>query len=176
MSPELSNWELLFRLALATAIGAIIGYEREKNKKPAGIRTHVLISVASCMIAMISAYGFTSAFSSELVGVNFNFDPARLVVGVLTGIGFIGGGIIWKSPTGIIGITTAADIFFLAALGIAIGLGLYLLAAAASLIAIITLVADDFQQFIKNKRLKKAGCAAANTVDSAAADSAPHQE
>lgn len=165
MSPELSSWELLLRLALATAVGAIFGYERKKSKKPAGIRTHVLISLASCMIALISAYGFTSAYSPELAGVNFNIDPARLVVGVLTGIGFIGGGIIWKSPTGVIGITTAAEVFFLAALGIAIGLGLYLLAGAAGLIAIITLVAADFKQLMQVKREKAASCGAVSQQD-----------
>ncbi|NLF80606.1 MAG: MgtC/SapB family protein [Clostridia bacterium] len=156
ISPGLSSWELVFRLALAAIIGAIFGYERKKSKKPAGIRTHVLISLASCMVALVSAYGFAGVYSPELVGINFNIDPARLVVGVLTGIGFIGGGIIWKSTTGVIGITTAAEIFFLAALGIAIGLGLYLLAGVAALIAIITLVASDIKQLMPGKRKAEA--------------------
>lgn len=146
--------EIIIRLLLATGIGILFGVERKRSKKPVGARTHVLIALAACLIAMISAYGFADA-SHFAAGVNVNSDPARLVVGILTGIGFIGAGIIFKTPTGVQGITTAAEIFLLAALGIAVGLGFYFITAIATGIAIITMVATDIASAWRKKRGKK---------------------
>ncbi len=131
----LSNTDICIRLLVATLVGMILGIERERRHKPAGFRTHILICVACTIISMISAYGYGNFVSSGI-----NIDPARLTVGVLTGIGFIGAGIIWKAPSGSVqGITTAANIFLLAALGIAIGLGFYFLVGAATAIGFLTL-------------------------------------
>ena len=153
----LSYWEIILRLVIATAIGMLFGFERKRSKKPVGIRTHVLVSLAACIIAIVSAYGFTTFIDYYPSSVNFTVDPARLLVGMLTGIGFIGAGIIWKSKTGIIGITTAAEIFLLAALGIAVGLGFYFLVIAATIIAIINMIADDLWVKWKKKRQVKKG-------------------
>lgn len=148
----ISHHEIIIRLLTATAIGCIIGFERKKHQKPVGMRTHVLICVAACMLAMISAYGF----SDTIDGINVRADPARLVVGMLTGIGFIGAGIIWKSPSGSVqGITTAAEIFMLAALGIAAGLGHFFLAAMVTIITIITLMANKLADKYRRKRQEK---------------------
>lgn len=117
---NISYGEIISRLLLATAIGIIFGFERKRSNKPVGIRTHVLIALASCLVAIISSYGLAQL--SAAYPHNTTSDPARLVVGILTGIGFIGAGIIWKTPAGVQGITTAAEIFLLAALGICIGL------------------------------------------------------
>jgi putative Mg2+ transporter-C (MgtC) family protein len=147
--------ELTLRLLLATGIGVLFGLERQKSKKPIGPRTHVLVCLAACVITLISAYGFNAVYQYYPVGINFTIDPARLVVGVLTGIGFIGAGIIWKSPTGVIGITTAAEIFLLAALGISIGMGFYFLTALATAIAILTMIADHLWQAGRKKLDRK---------------------
>lgn len=132
---QLSNSEIFVRLLIATLVGMILGIERERRHKPAGVRTHIMICLASAILTMISAYGFT-----DFAGSGINSDPARLTVGVLTGIGFIGAGIIWKAPSGSVqGITTAANIFLLASLGIAIGLGYYFIVAIATAIGYLTL-------------------------------------
>ncbi len=144
--------EIILRLLLATAIGIIFGVERKRSKKPVGARTHVLIALAACVIAIISAYGFVDASQYYAAGIVVNTDPARLVVGILTGIGFIGAGIIFRTPTGVQGITTAAEIFFLATLGIACGLGCYFIAGIATVIAIINMLAVDILIFFRKRR------------------------
>jgi len=120
---DLTQKEMIIRLSVALLIGAILGYERTKNRKPAGIRTHALVCISCTTVSMISAYGF-----AEFAQVRA-MDPARLIVGIITGIGFLGAGIIWKEGRGIHGLTTAANIWAVAGLGIAIGLGHFFLAA-----------------------------------------------
>ena len=152
----ISYKEILIRVLLATLIGLIFGVERERSHKPAGVRTHILVCLAACVIAIISIYGFVYAFPHGPANVNVNADPARLVTGVLTGIGFLGAGIIWKSPNGSVqGITTAAEVFMLAALGIACGLGMYFLAGLGAVIAFITMLADSIYRQSKRSRFKK---------------------
>ena len=157
---DISYWEITLRLLLATGIGILFGFERKRSKKPVGVRTHVLIALASCVVAIISSYGLAQL--SSAYPQNITSDPARLVVGILTGIGFIGAGIIWKTPAGVQGITTAAEIFLLAALGISIGLGFYFLTAVATVIAIIDMIADNLWSKWHKKR-SRAKDAAANT-------------
>jgi putative Mg2+ transporter-C (MgtC) family protein len=121
----LQESEIALRLLTALLVGTILGFERSKAKKPAGIRTHSLVCIASTMISMVSAYGFGEFISSSSISM----DPARLIVGVITGIGFLGAGIIWKDSShgDVRGLTTAANIWAAAGLGIAIGLGHYFL-------------------------------------------------
>ena len=112
----ISDGQILLRMLLALFVGAIIGFERTKNKKAAGIRTHALVCISSASITIISAYGF-GEFATR------TRDPARLAVGIITGIGFLGAGIIWKGPVGDVrGLTTAANIWAAAGLGIGIGM------------------------------------------------------
>lgn len=137
---SLSYAEIIFRLCIATAIAIAFGIERQRKNKPVGVRTHVLICLAACEIAILSAYGFTDVFHAYPANVAVRSDPARLVVGMLTGMGFIGAGIIYKTPgRHIYGITTAAEIFLTAVLGIGIGLGQYFLSLLVSVIALATL-------------------------------------
>ena len=103
------------RLLVSALLGSIIGYERESNKKPAGLRTHVLVCLASCLVTIISITQFPE-------------DPARLVSQIIPGIGFIGAGSIIASGEKVIGITTATGIFVTSAIGIAVGTGNYVLA------------------------------------------------
>ena len=116
---ELSQYfEPIIRLFVSAILGAIIGYERESNHKPAGLRTHVLVCVASCLVTLVSI-------------IEFPEDPARLLAQIIPGIGFIGAGTIIASGEKVIGITTATGIFVTSALGIAVGTGNILLAVVS---------------------------------------------
>ena len=110
--------EPVIRLMLAAALGAVIGFERESSHKPAGLRTHVLVSVASCLVTLVSILEFPE-------------DPARLLAQIIPGIGFIGAGSIIASGEKVTGITTATGIFVTSSIGIAVGTGNYILAIAA---------------------------------------------
>ena len=146
----LSESEIVIRLLTALLVGTILGFERSKSKKPAGIRTHSLVCIASTMISIVSAYGFGEFVNSP----TFSMDPARLIVGVITGIGFLGAGIIWKDSShgDVRGLTTAANIWAVAGLGIAIGLGHYFLTFAA--VATMQLALKTAQILIKLGLLK----------------------
>ena len=110
-----NNLELmiLVRILLALVLGFALGFERELYKRPAGLRTHVLVCVASCLIMLVSMYGFDEG------------DPARLAAQVVSGIGFLGAGAILRGDKDIKGITTAATIWMSAMLGLACGNGFY---------------------------------------------------
>jgi putative Mg2+ transporter-C (MgtC) family protein len=128
MSPEI---ESVSRLLLAAVLAAMIGFQREKASKPAGLRTHILIGMGSALFTVVSIYGFSGAA-----------DPARIAAGVVTGIGFIGAGVIFRGMRGdkVMGITTAASIWITAAIGIAAGAGLYIIATAAAVVTLLVLM------------------------------------
>lgn len=118
----ISQSEIVLRLFVGLIVGLILGFERTLKHKAAGIRTHALVCISATSISIVSAYGF-----AEFKGT-VNMDPARLIVGIITGIGFLGAGIIWREPSGSIqGLTTAANIWAVAGLGIAVGLGHFFL-------------------------------------------------
>ena len=120
----ISQEDIIIRLLVALLIGSILGFERSKAHKPAGMRTHALVCIAATTISMVSAYGFTEFMHDNQA---IAMDPARLIVGIITGIGFLGAGIIIKDTDtdkgSIRGLTTAANVWAAAGLGIAIGLG-----------------------------------------------------
>lgn len=121
--------EIILRLLLAAALGAIIGYQRERAKKPAGLRTHVLICIGAALFTVASIYGFGATG-----------DPARVAAGVVAGIGFLGAGAIIRGGEGIVaGLTTAATIWSVAGIGLAAGAGLYLASAVATALVLIVL-------------------------------------
>jgi len=118
------------RLLLAATLGAIIGYQRERARKPAGLRTHILISAGAALFAIASAFGF-----------GIGADPSRIAAGVVAGIGFIGAGAIIRREGGIVeGLTTAATIWAIAAIGLAAGAGLYIVSVVAAAIVSIVLL------------------------------------
>lgn len=124
MSPTL---EFVLRLVAASFVGAVIGFERKYRAKGAGIGTHVLVATGAAMFMLVSQYGFEGAA---------RFDAARVAAGVVSGIGFIGGGIILKVQNRVSGLTTAAGLWVTASLGLAIGGGLYILSGAALVIVL----------------------------------------
>jgi len=120
--------EMSLRLLLATALGAIIGYQRERAGKPAGLRTHVLICVGAALFTIASIYGFAAD------------DTARVAAGVVAGVGFLGAGAIIRGGEGVVaGLTTAATIWAVAGIGLAAGAGLYLVSAVTTVIILIVL-------------------------------------
>ena len=131
----LPQWELVGRLLLAAALGSIIGFERERSVRAAGLRTHMLVSVGSCLIIIVSAYGFNTVLGRYVV-----LDPSRVAAQVVTGIGFLGAGSIILRNEAVKGLTTAASIWAVAAIGLAAGAGLYI-AAVASTVIILAILA-----------------------------------
>jgi len=119
------EWELALRLLVASLLGAVIGLQRELVGKPAGMRTHVLVSLGCALFTVVSLEGFGPAA-----------DPARVAAGVVAGIGFLGAGAIIRGTQGmVIGLTTAASIWAVAAIGLAVGAGLYFLALVGTALA-----------------------------------------
>ena len=130
MTPP-TELELIARLALAVALGAVLGLERETRHKTAGLRTHTLVALGAAL--------FTIAGAFAVVGVQN--DPSRVAAQVVTGIGFIGAGAMIRSGVTITGITTAATLWMAAAFGVAAAMGLYLVSVAAGAMALIVILA-----------------------------------
>ncbi|QXM05520.1 MgtC/SapB family protein [Crassaminicella indica] len=117
----ISSTEIIFRLVLASILGGLIGLERESNNRPAGFRTHILVTAGAALIMLISMYGFNG------FGVNGSGgEPARLAAQVVSGIGFLGAGTILRQGNCIHGLTTAASLWVCGCIGLAIGNGYYL--------------------------------------------------
>jgi len=117
----LGAWELVLRFGLATVLGGLIGLERERLDRAAGLRTHALVSLASALIMVVSTYGFPNMVDGVAVGL----DPSRVAAQVVSGIGFLGAGVIIFRENTIRGLTTAATVWSVAGVGLATGGGLY---------------------------------------------------
>ncbi|SMB94049.1 putative Mg2+ transporter-C (MgtC) family protein [Desulfonispora thiosulfatigenes DSM 11270] len=134
------TWELeiTIRLLLAALLGGLIGIERETLNKSAGFRTHTLVSVGSCLIMIVSI----SMYLNYPPDINSprGSDPARMAAQVVSGIGFLGAGTILRSGTGVKGLTTAATLWVVSGLGLAVGSGLYFPAIITTIIVFISLV------------------------------------
>jgi putative Mg2+ transporter-C (MgtC) family protein len=122
------DFELLARLLLAAVLGGAIGAERELNDQPAGLRTHMLLTIGACLFTLISAYGFGRGT-----------DPSRIAAQIVTGIGFLGGGAIVRHGLTVKGVTTAASIWATASVGVAIGAGSYVLGTGGAVLVVGTL-------------------------------------
>lgn len=129
----ITNSDIIIRLLVALIVGGLTGLEREKSHQFAGFRTHILVSVGSC-ITSITSLSLFFEYSAHA-----NIDPARLSAQVLSGIGFLGAGAILKTSNGIRGLTTAAGIWATACIGIAVGYGYYVLSISAWLFVMVTL-------------------------------------
>ena len=125
--------EQMIKLIMAVILSGLIGYEREKSHKPAGLRTHVVVCIGATLLTIISVDYFFE-------------DNARLVSALVTGLGFLGAGAIIASGRDIKGMTTAATIWFVAMVGIGVGIGWYQLSAMATIIVFILLVLGRFEK------------------------------
>ncbi|MDN5893522.1 MAG: MgtC/SapB family protein [Nocardioides sp.] len=121
-------------LVAAFVLCSLIGVERQLRNKAAGYRTHVLVGLGSCAFTLVSAYGFSAVLGSDV-----NLDPSRIAAQIVSGIGFLGAGVIFKGHSVVRGLTTAATIWVAAAVGMACGSGMLSLAIALTLLHLLTL-------------------------------------
>lgn len=135
--------EMLLRLLLATVFGGAIGYVRELTKKAAGLRTHTLVCLGSAVFTLVSIC---------MVRGMPGGDPTRIAASVVTGIGFIGAGTIFQTGGSVRGLTTAASIWVCAAIGLAVGAGLYELATVTTVLALIVI---QLLQIVEKKYLRE---------------------
>lgn len=135
----LANEDIIIRLALSILAGALIGLEREKTRHPAGLRTHMLVCIGSTLITLTSFEMFPN-------------DPARVAAGIVTGIGFLGAGMIFRDKNNVRGLTTAASIWSVAGVGLALGTGAYFIAAVATAAILLTLGLSRIRIFGKRRK------------------------
>jgi putative Mg2+ transporter-C (MgtC) family protein len=132
-----SSGELLIRLVVGTVLGGVIGYERDIHGRPAGLRTHLIVALASTTFMLVSTHFvyFQHYGRDDLVTV----DTSRIAASVVTGIGFLGGGAILRTGLTIQGLTTADGLWLVAAIGLSAGAGMYVVSVAATLIGMLSL-------------------------------------
>jgi putative Mg2+ transporter-C (MgtC) family protein len=131
--------ELIARLLLASLLGGIIGFEREVHGRAAGFRTHLLVSLGSCLFVISSIFFYELYGNTSRIGPP-GVDPGRVAAQVVTGIGFLGAGAIIRDRASIRGLTTAACLWIAAAIGLACGIGLYVIAPFVTLLAVVSLL------------------------------------
>lgn len=131
----MQEFELILRLIIAAALGGIIGLERESVHKPAGLRTHMFVAVGAALFTILSVEAIPEMYPEATI------DPTRMISAILTGIGFLGAGvIIHKSNHQVEGITTAAGLWMASGIGIATGIGYYVLSVTSVIISLIILL------------------------------------
>jgi putative Mg2+ transporter-C (MgtC) family protein len=135
--PDLSTGEALLRLLIAAGLGGAIGLERELRDHEAGFRTHLLVSLGACVFTLVSAYAWTDWTFSQRSGVVF--DPTRIAAQIVTGIGFLGAGAIIVRGISVRGLTTAATLWVVAAIGMAAGTGYYAVGIGAAVLVLVSL-------------------------------------
>src|SRR3954469_942243 len=134
----ISEYEILVRLACSIVLGGAIGYERERREQPAGLRTHMLVALASATFTLVSLH--VASFQHYTSDGIIRYDVGRIASNVVVGIGFLGGGAIVHAGMTIKGLTTAASLWLCAAIGMASGGGMVLLAASTTGLSLFTLV------------------------------------
>jgi putative Mg2+ transporter-C (MgtC) family protein len=135
--PDLALWEGTLRLLLACALAGLIGLERERRDQEAGLRTHILVSGGACLFMLVGIYAWADFRLGQDVGAVV--DPSRVASYVVAGIGFLGGGAIIKYGANIKGLTTAASVWVTAAIGVAVGAGMYELGAVTTVLVLFSL-------------------------------------
>ncbi|MEM4391096.1 MAG: MgtC/SapB family protein [Candidatus Diapherotrites archaeon] len=136
----ISEYEVLGKLFLAILFGGLVGLQRELDDQYAGLRTHMLVCAGSTLFTLLSL-GFPDS------------DPSRVAAGIVTGIGFLGAGAIFKEKDKVVGLTTAADLWVIAAIGMAVGMGYYLVAAFSTALILVVLILKKI--FFPNKKTGK---------------------
>ncbi|WP_147027767.1 MgtC/SapB family protein [Methylobacterium oxalidis] len=164
----IGNMEMIGRLALAAALGSVIGLERERLLWAAGLRTHMLVCVGACLFMLVSAFGFGDILGHDRVVL----DPSRVAAQVVSGIGFLGAGTILLRGEVVRGLTTAASLWAVAAIGLAAGGGLYVAALTATglvfgILAGMKPIEERWRDRSQSRALRivaRAGCLTLDTV------------
>jgi putative Mg2+ transporter-C (MgtC) family protein len=137
-----SQLEPLLRLVVGLVLGAAVGWERELQRMPAGFRTHALVGLGSAIFTVVSAFAFTGPLT----------DPTRIAAQIVTGVGFLGGGAILHYRGSVRGLTTAASLWAVAAIGMAAGGGLYIVAVGGAILVIVTLdLLDRLERYARRR-------------------------
>jgi len=162
----LPDWELVLRLVIAAALGSLIGADRERLVWAAGLRTHMLVCVGACLFMIVSAFGFADILNTPHVIL----DPSRIAAQVVSGIGFLGAGSILLRGEVVRGLTTAASLWTVAAIGLAVGGGLYVEAVFATILILLILAGikpleERFQQRNQTHELRLKTDHGAVTID-----------
>jgi putative Mg2+ transporter-C (MgtC) family protein len=145
--PTGQGWTQVVELAIAFVLALLIGMEREARQKSAGIRTYTLVGLGSALFMLISKYGFT-----DVLGSNVRLDPSRVAAQIVSGLGFIGGGLIFVRQDVVRGLTTAASVWLVAAVGAAAGAGLPVLAALTTALYFVVMYAlSPLQGFVRGR-------------------------
>lgn len=149
----------IFRIVLAGICGILIGYERKNRAKEAGLRTHCIVACASALMMVVSKYAFFDLIKGDLYpGVDIRLDPSRVAQGIVSGVGFLGAGMIFVRKNTIKGLTTAAGIWATSGIGMAIGGGMYVVGIVSTAIILAIQFAlhinSRFTFTPKNKRIK----------------------
>jgi putative Mg2+ transporter-C (MgtC) family protein len=129
----LLDLEMSLRIVLGFALGAVLGWERDRAGRPAGLRTHMMVSAGATAFTLVSIYGFPEP------NLSIPRDPARVAAQIVTGVGFLGAGTIWRTPSTVRGLTTAASVWLAAAIGMMAGAGMYVLALVTSALGYVCL-------------------------------------
>ncbi len=129
----LSDSQIVLRLVLSVLFSGLIGLERQMHRRSAGLRTHILVCLGSCLIMLTSLYVF------DIYKDKATVDPARIAAGVITGIGFLGAGAIIREKEGVKGLTTAASLWVVSGIGLAVGVGFYSAGIVTTVLALTAL-------------------------------------
>lgn len=144
---EITNIQIIIRLITSALLSSLIGFEREMRGRAAGLRTHILIGLTTCLLMLVSVS------VAQLFGGNYLCDPGRIAAGVITGVGILCAGTIIRFGESVKGLTTAASLWAVAALGLAVGIGYYVAAYTATALILITLLLlSYFEKAIINKK------------------------
>lgn len=167
-SLEVNMSNSMFRLLLSMVLGMVVGAERKRKGQIAGIRTFALISMGACLAMLLSIY-----VPQVYLGLK-NGDPGRIAAQVITGIGFLGGGAMIHMKGAVRGLTTAAGIWMTAIIGMAVGIGMYLISIGATLLILLTLV--TFEHYEKRRKLGQESKVMSLTVDGIIPDIEAYRE
>jgi putative Mg2+ transporter-C (MgtC) family protein len=147
-----TNFEIMSRLTLAVLLSGVIGLERQMHRRNAGLRTHIMVSLGSCLIMLTSMYVFDIYKNQAAV------DPSRIAAGVITGIGFLGAGTIIRAPEGVRGLTTASSLWVSCGIGLAVGCGFYPAAVYTTFLSLaVLLILRRFEDIIPGVNPRKEG-------------------
>lgn len=152
ISNALGEFEMFARVLIAAALGFLIGLDRTHKNKPAGIRTYTFVTVACALITVVSI-GSVDMYSG--LHETVRMDPMRLTAQIVTGLGFIGAGLILKTETRVVGLTSAAMLFFAGGVGIGIGTGLYVIVLFTELLMFIVIPLANFIEHSETERRSK---------------------
>ena len=142
----LNDFQVILRLVLSVVLSGVVGLERQVHRRTAGLRTHILVSLGSCLIMLTSLHLF------DIYKNQVSLDPGRIAAGVITGIGFLGAGAIIVERGGVKGLTTAASLWVVAGMGLAVGCGFY---SAAIVTTILTMLVLFFLGYLETMMFGK---------------------